>query len=447
MTTATAAPDAAAPALVSRFGLRRHLALASFWFGGNYHWGVILAVLLPFQVARLVPKSEEGGDLGLVLGLGSFFAMTLPPLVGYWSDRLRTRWGRRRPILVVGNIVNAAGLLLLMTAPSYAALLAAYLVVQIFNNAAGAAFNAVVPDVVPAPEYGKQSGILGAMVQLGYVSGLISFLVFSHFGAPLLTYAGIAVVLLLTMIPTVIAARGEGLKPIQAPSPAGRRAVVPVRLELGPVAFDLKLPLGGLIDFLRPLYHGDFAWVIFTRLMITAGIWVVFPFLQYFFKDVAHMAKPADFTDTWLLTVLLAATPFGIAGGWLSDRFGRKIFVYGSGALMSICVLLFVLLYPTQVPFFYVLGIVYGLGYGLYYAVDWALACDTLPDRDNSAKDMGLFHVAYTLPQVLLPSAFGFVLDAFNRQSPNSGYRVVFSSGIVFYLLGTILVSRIKSVR
>lgn len=426
MTTAVAAPPASGHS-GAPFGLRRHLGLAAFWFGGNYHWGVILAVLLPFQVARLVPRSQEGADLGLALGLGSFFAMTLPPLVGYWSDRLRTRWGRRRPIIAIGTVVNAAGLLLVMTAPSYAALVAAYLVVQIFNNAAGAAFNAVVPDVVPAPEYGRQSGILGAMVQLGYVSGLISFLVFSHFGAPLLTYAGIAVVLLLTMVPTLLASRGEGL---------GALVVRPRRP-----------PVEAVLEFIRPLHRGDFAWVIFTRLMITAGIWVVFPFLQYFFRDVAHMAKPADFTDTWLLTVLVAATPLGIAGGWLSDRFGRKVFVYGSGALMSLCVLLFIVLYPSQVPLFYVLGVVYGLGYGLYYAVDWALACDTLPDRQNAAKDMGLFHVAYTLPQVFLPSAFGFVLDAFNRQAANSGYRVVFSSGILFYLLGTVLVSRIKSVR
>jgi MFS family permease len=403
------------------------VALAAFWFGGNYHWGVILAVLLPLQVSRLVARDQQGTYLGIVLGLGSFFAMVLPPLVGYWSDGLVTRWGRRRPIIVVGTVINAAGLLLLMVAPNFIWLVLAYLVVQIFNNAAGAAFNGIVPDVVPPAEFGKQSGVLGAMVQLGYLSGLLSFLAFSALGAPLLTYAAIAVVLLVTMVPTVLAAAGEGMTPV-------------VRGPAQPTLEAIK-------DFLKPLTSGDFAWVIFTRLMITAGIWTVFPFLQFFFRDVARIAKAADFTSLWLLVVLLAATPFGLLGGWVSDRYGRKIFVYGSGACMSIVVLLFIVLFPTQMPLFYVLGIVFGLGYGLYYAVDWALACDTLPDRDRPAKDMGLFHVAYTLPQVLLPSLFGVVLDAFNRQSANSGYRVIFSGAIVFYLLGTFLVSRIKSVR
>jgi len=93
------------------------------------------------------------------------------------------------------------------------------------------------------------------------------------------------------------------------------------------------------------------------------------------------------------------------------------------------------------------LGGLYGIGYGLYYAVDWALACDTLPDHDDAAKDMGLFHVALTLPQVAIPGIAGFVLAALNSRSPNSGYRVVFTGAAVFYLLGTLLISRVRSVR
>ena len=99
-------------------------------------------------------------------------------------------------------------------------------------------------------------------------------------------------------------------------------------------------------------------------------------------------------------------------------------------------------------PVVYVLGIyAIALVYGLYYAVDWALACDTLPDRSKSAKDMGLFHVAQTLPQTIAPAIGGFLLDYFNHLSPNSGYRAVFASAIVFFVLGTVFVSRIRSVR
>jgi hypothetical protein len=60
---------------------------------------------------------------------------------------------------------------------------------------------------------------------------------------------------------------------------------------------------------------------------------------------------------------------------------------------------------------------------------------------------MGLFHVALTLPQVFVPFLAGFTLDLFNQRSPNSGYRVVLAAAAVFYALGTVFVSRIRSVR
>lgn len=89
----------------------------------------------------------------------------------------------------------------------------------------------------------------------------------------------------------------------------------------------------------------------------------------------------------------------------------------------------------------------YGLGYGLYAAVDWALACDTIPDRTRSAKDMGLFHVGRTLPNSIVPAVEGALILFFNQHVANSGYRVAFASVIVFFLLGTLFVTRIRSVR
>jgi MFS family permease len=93
------------------------------------------------------------------------------------------------------------------------------------------------------------------------------------------------------------------------------------------------------------------------------------------------------------------------------------------------------------------LGVAYGVGYGLYYAVDWALACDTLPDKKKSAKDMGIFHIALTLPQAVVPFIGGPLIDHLNGPHGNGGYRIVFSSALVFLILGTVFVSRIKTVR
>jgi hypothetical protein len=105
----------------------------------------------------------------------------------------------------------------------------------------------------------------------------------------------------------------------------------------------------------------------------------------------------------------------------------------------------------------YVLGILFGIGYGMYYAVDWALACDVLPDCEGAAgKDMGLWHTSFTLPQALAPAVLAGVLYYFNHAGHtviglttghNLGFRLVFGGAALWFILGTVMVSQIRGVR
>ncbi|HEY4912997.1 MAG TPA: MFS transporter [Candidatus Dormibacteraeota bacterium] len=409
------------------FGNLRHTALSAFWFGSNFLWIPLTTVLIQSQVDAVVPKGSQNGAIGFAIGIGGFLAMTVPPLVGAWSDRLNTRFGRRRPIMVAGTLLTLPGLVLLMTAGNYPQIVVGYAIVQFFFNAAGAAYAGIIPDVVPAQQFGKASGFLATMTQLGIGGGLG---VTSLMGSARTIYLVFIAVILLTLIPTIWAARNEGLAPI-APHP---------RRTIGEA----------ISEFLRPLHEGDFAWVVFTRLMISAGITAVLYNLHNFFRDVVLPSgtNPDAFTSNWLLVVVVTALPFGFFGGLLSDRWHRrKAFVYLSGGAQAFVAIVFIAFYPTAIPLVFALGVAYGVGYGLYFAVDWALACDTLPDKSQSAKDMGLFHIALTMPQAIIPFFGGPLIDYLNGPHGNGGYRIVFSSAVVFLFVGTVLVSRIKSVR
>ncbi len=412
----------------AHYGNLQHTALSAFWFGMNFLWIPLTTVLIQAQVDEVVPKGSQNTAIGVALGLGGVLAMAVPPLVGAWSDRLNTRFGRRRPIMVAGTLLTIPGLLILMAANNYPEIVVGYAIIQFFFNAAGAAYAGIIPDVVPAQQTGKASGFLATMTQLGIGGGLGVTSLLSH---NRLIYLVMGAVAALCLIPTVWAARAEGMEPIAPP---------PHR----PFAETVR-------EFLRPLHEGDFAWVVFTRLMVSSGITVVLYFLVNFFGDVVLTpgTDAAKFTDNWLLVVVVTALPFGFFGGQISDRIRRrKIFVYLAGAAQSFVALVFIAFYPKSVPLVYALGVAYGVGYGLYFAVDWALACDTLPDKTKSAKDMGLFHIALTLPQAVLPLFGGVLIDYLNQHmAANSGYRVVFSSAVLFLFVGTVLVSRIKSVR
>jgi len=416
---------AAAPG--ARFGNLRHAALSAFWFGNFFLWQPLTTVVIQNQINAVV-KTDQNTAIGLAVSLGGLFAMTVPPLVGAISDRLTTPFGRRRPIMIGATLLTLPGLLVLATAHSFAQILIGYAIVQFFFNAAGAAFAGIIPDVVPAQDFGRASGFLATMVQLGSGFGLFTNSIFIGAHLDSWIYLAFAVVMVLTLIPTSLAARGEGSQPL------------PPRVSRPPAA--------AIREFFRPMWGSDFAWVIFTRFFISAGITVVAYYLNNFFRDVVGVAEPGQFTSNWFLVVLLAAIPFGLAGGYLSDRWKRrKVFVYASGGFQAFVALIFIAFFPKSIPIVFALGAAYGIGYGLFYAVDWALACDTLPDRTSSAKDMGLFHIALTLPQFIVPPPAGAAIDALNHASPNLGYRVVFASAIVFLAIGTAFVSRIRSVR
>ncbi len=58
-------------------------------------------------------------DLAIGIAVGCLFDAVLDPVIGWFSDNLRSRYGRRRPIIAVGAVVSAAAMAVLMVPPSY----------------------------------------------------------------------------------------------------------------------------------------------------------------------------------------------------------------------------------------------------------------------------------------------------------------------------------------
>lgn len=415
-----AAPAATASHATRPTGWSRHLGLAAFWFGSYFLVAPVYTILLQVEVSQTVVRDLQNSATGLATGLGGAFALVLPPIVGHWSDGLRTRWGRRRPVMVAGALGMAAAMVVMYFAGSYPAVVVGFVLAVAATNVAGAAYVALIPDTVAEAETGRASGLLGFMVQAGTVASFVVLLLTSRAHQIRLTFWVIVLVVLLTLIPSLWAAGTGG---------GGER----VRHR-------------SLAQFLAPLWSGDFGWAVFTRLLFVSGLYTTLPFLVFAGRDFFHVANPAQFTTTFQLVVTAVAIPFSLVFGWLSDRWGRKRFCYLAGAIQAGVLLVF-LTGTLSANAILALGAVFGVGYGMFGAVDWALGLDTLPDRARAAKDLGLFHVADALPRVLVPVPIGLMLDAVNRVYPTAGYRAMFAIAAVLYVSGAALVTRIRSVR
>lgn len=227
-------------------------------------------------------------------------------------------------------------------------------------------------------------------------------------------------------------------------------------VTVAPPPFRWREFLRGIIE---PLRDHDFRWVFWTRFLIVMGTFTVQEFLQYYMRDVvkdfsffgARLASNAESAVSFfVLPLLIGAVISSLAAGMLSDRFGRKAMVYISSALQAIVPIVFIFFGSFNLVV--LMGIVFGLGYGAYNAVDWALASDVLPSEENYAKDMGVWHIALTFPQVIATPVAGFLLDNFQaigapRGQPALGYTVIFILAAVYFIMGTVLVRRVRKVR
>jgi len=234
--------------------------------------------------------------------------------------------------------------------------------------------------------------------------------------------------------------------------------LIALSIAAGAIAYLSGRRMAALKEFFSAFRDNDFFWTFTTRFFVQLGIFTILPWIGLYFHDVVRSRDFGTAAAFWSLAVLGGAVPTSIVGGLISDRMGRrKIFVYLSSGVMALVasVLLFGLI--ESLPVLYLVGIVFGLGYGCYFAVDWALACDVLPDSKNAAgRDMALWHIAFTLPAVLGASLTAGPLHYLNQpghlffgvaSGGNLGFRLVFATAAIWFVLGTVMVSRIRGVR
>ena len=410
--------------------IRDQLAISCFWLAYNFQWGALMAIVLPSQIALLVGDERKEFFNGIIPAIGAALSLLATPIAGALSDRSTNRWGRRRPFMVTGTAINILFILLLplfVAGSSLWLFVLCYLGVQFGNNWSGGPYAGLVPDVVPAEQRGEASGWLALMTAIGYLFGAFAAGQLAREGQYWGIYIACAVVLAVFLAITAVGVREE-----------------PLRVDPAPLR--MREFLG---SFILPWNeYRDFYFVLITRAMVMMGINSVLLYLQYFLRDIIRVENPELQTGYLVAVIVAAGLPTSVIAGKLSDRHGRKPLVYVSGTAMAIASIIFIVNgFHPSLTFTYWIGAFFGIGFGAYQAVDWALAIDVLPKGESAAKDMGIWHIALVLPQMLSPALTGGILTLFKSQSLLLGYAIVFAVTAVWFILGTVLVRYIRGVR
>lgn len=306
-------------------------------------------------------------------------------------------------------------------AASIATLLIEWALYQIAVNVVLTALNAILPDQVPTRQRGLISAYTGMAIPLGLVLGslIVTRVLHSQIS---LSYFVIAIAFLIVILLLAIIVQDKQLP---------KELVRPFHMG----AFLANL-------WVSPRAYPDFALAWITRFFLIMSSSVTTIYLLYFLQSVLSYnaatatSHVATFNSIYGGILIVAA----LASGYLSDRLQRrKIFVISAGLVVAVSMVMLAFAHSWGL----VIGaaVLFGLGYGVYLGVDFALVAGVLPSPETRGKDMGIFNIANTLPQVVVPIIAAVTVTAFHN------YTVIFIIVAIAAVLSGVLVQPIKGVR
>ncbi|MGJ0389401.1 MFS transporter [Microbacterium sp. CGR1] len=417
-------PESSGGGVAGDVPLRSIVLLVAATFGAGMAMIVPMAYSLAVRLDQLAPGRTEA--LGIVLAVGSAATLVLAPLTGILSDRLRSRWGRRRPFTVVGLLIGAVSVPVMALAPNLSVLTIGWTLSTVGWGTAAASLGNWQADRLPPHQRGRVSGLTGVTMQVAPVVGII--LVGFFRDQVLLVFAlpaAVGVVLVVAFLAVVRDPDSRGM------------------------VLDRRLTVGGLLGSygFDPRKAPDFAWNWLGRFIFFSGLTLTTSFTVFFVAQRLELRVPdvAGVLAIVSASSIVTATVGSLGGGWLSDRVGRrKPFILAGAVLFAAgCS---VSAFAHDLPTLMVGTLLNSLGIATFSAVAQALLLDVLPDREREAgRYMAIALFAQKISGVFAPVLGGAVL-AIGAGAENFTALYLLAAALAF--AGGLLISlSVRSVR
>ncbi|HAS04601.1 MAG TPA: hypothetical protein DCR71_02405 [Dehalococcoidia bacterium] len=407
------------------FGKWDYLKITILVFSTTGLWQSMHSLILPIRILDFAPEAEKNTYLGLMTFVGLIIAMLLQPVFGAISDRSGFRMGKRRPFIIIGALCLLLFLPGIGLAGSYAVIFAIYCVMQISSNAVQGAHQGFIPDMVPEGKKGQASGIKSFVEMLGgviliYIIGKLMDNYAAGDGDQWLWLSLLipGIILFVCMLVTVFTVKEDsGNKN----SPFSIKDVI---------RNTFKIDIG---------MNRGFLWFLASRLFFFAGLGIIQQFSLYFLMYLG-VPDPASAAARFLILAVVGMLIVVYPAGRLSDKIGRKPIAITSAFIGAFGVLLIIL--TKDYNMIMVAAGFIGVALGGFTSTNWAMAIDMVPAGEE-ARYLGIANMA-TAGAGALARLIGPVIDFFEKQSLGLGYQVMLFTCLVFFIVGGLILLRIK---
>jgi MFS family permease len=427
--------ECAAPAAPDPATSRTPVSPTYIWFLVLAGFGNLMAVVTPgaislsLRVQEIAPHNVE--VLGYIVGAGAAVAAVSQPLLGMWSDRTRSRLGRRRPFAIGGAVLGFVALVFVAWAPTVPLLVAGWAFAMLGWTSAQVSLLFSQADRLPEEQRGKVSGLYGVFSMIAPVGGVM---VASWFvGSDYLVFLVPGAVGLLLMLLWALVVR----------EPSSRDADFGPRLTLGKVLANMVF---------NPARYPDFAWNWLGRLAFSLGVTFATTFTTLFLASrLTPSGRVADLGALVPVVSIIAvvATAVGaFAGGFLSDKLRRRrIFVLLAGLAYTVGAFVMAL-GGAFLPVLVVGSFIANLGLGVFASVDQAVALDVLPEKDTEAgRFTGIIGYSTSVAQAVAPViAVPLLTIGATDAERNYGLLLLVAAGCTL-IGGTIVTWKVRGVK
>ena len=345
----------------------------------------IIAALFPIFMMDVVGVTPALA--AAILFIGRSWDYVNDPLVGYLSDRTRTRWGRRRPWLLFGALPFALTFLLLWIKPSFLAdqaslvvyYAAAYLVYEASATTVYMPYFALTPDLTQ--DYDERTRLTSFRMFFNIIGGLVAYTL------PMLVIR--------SMLP-------ENLQRVFLMALIfGTLAALPYLLVFFGVRenkeyIEQKQP--GVRDSLKAVRRNK---PFFFAAMIYLFTWIVIILLEtnfmFYVKYVVKRPTQSSLVMGVFFIAAIAALPLW---NWLSKK-GNKRTTYIIGvAFWALAMLSLILVTPaTPLWTLLILCVLAGIGLSAAQVLPWAIIPDAIEwdEYQTGERHEGVFYSLITL--------------------------------------------------
>lgn len=408
---------------VEPLSLLRLLMIATPQFGYGFQICMWINVV-PQEVSYLYPENP-GVTYSVLLAICSFFELA-GPIWGHASDRLRTPYGRRRPVLVciaLGIATFMMGMWIMSATQHPFGYLACTCAGVLVGSALVPVFQGLVVDVVPR----DQVDVMGTCNAVLFTVGALSSFIFALFMEGMYYWHYIiAITATVTGSLVVCLACRESL-------------VNNDMLDEVPTGFGNLLKYFYWLDVHQ---YRDYAVVLLCKGMMY-GIAVTKSFIVYFIRDTYNVTEDAvllpKVASIALWTEISALIMAGLTMAFMTKGAMKPLSIAKIGPVISS--LSWLLLAPcgfdkSSYDFLEWISAVYGIGYGFSLAADQALTLEYIPNKENASRYMGLQSVvtcvaalAFSSMNAALLAVFGSAMKwqlpgARAAPVPDGGYRL-----------------------